>query len=504
MKFLNYFFILVISTTLFSCKKENNNQTNEEVPNFTGLLSSNPDSIRRIPIADTAILFNRRIAQLPTSFALDMPPIENQGSEGSCVAFSSAYAARSFHLHRDLNTAYINSNGSSNFNNLFSPEFLYNSAKASGDCGTAGMYFSTALEYLKNNGVCKWSTMPYSDLNGCTTLPNNSQTQEATQFKVNNYYRIADISTDNIKSMIFNQQPIIFGANLDQGFMNATSSFIWKEPIGNFVGRHAMVLCGWDDDKHAFKIMNSWGKNRADNGFYWVDYDYLDNVIMGSTGAYEMYVLQTTSNNNVIDIDGNVYHTVTIGTQTWMVENLKTTRYNDGSSIPNVTENTQWGNINTGAYCYYNNEPSYNNTYGKLYNWYAVNTGKLAPTGWHIPSDDEWLTLINYLGGASVAGGKMKTTGNITDGTGLWETPNNGATNSSGFTALPSGYRDYPDVKYTYLNKGAYFYSSTENTTTGNVGYVHLLNSYIGIMQFTGVSFTGDKHVGKPVRCLKD
>ena len=113
-----------------------------------------------------------------------------------------------------------------------------------------------------------------------------------------------------------------------------------------------------------------------------------------------------TATPNVVDIDGNVYHTVTIGTQVWMVENLKTTKYNDGTAIPLVTDNTAWGALTTPGYCWYNNDSAtYKNTYGALYNWYAVNTGKLAPTGWHVPTDSEWTVLTTYLGGQSVAGG---------------------------------------------------------------------------------------------------
>jgi len=100
---------------------------------------------------------------------------------------------------------------------------------------------------------------------------------------------------------------------------------------------------------------------------------------------------------SMTDIDGNTYKTVTIGTQTWMAENLKVTKYNDGTNIPNVTDDTEWGNLTTGAYCNYNNDQSNVATYGRLYNWYAVNTGKLCPTGWHVPSDAEWTTLEDYL-----------------------------------------------------------------------------------------------------------
>ena len=115
---------------------------------------------------------------------------------------------------------------------------------------------------------------------------------------------------------------------------------------------------------------------------------------------------------NVTDDDGNVYHSVTIGTQVWMVENLKTTKYNDGTSIPLVTDATDWHNLLTPGYCWNNNdEATYKATYGALYNWYTVNTGNLCPTGWHVPGDAEWTTLTTYLGGEDVAGGKLKEVG---------------------------------------------------------------------------------------------
>jgi hypothetical protein len=104
--------------------------------------------------------------------------------------------------------------------------------------------------------------------------------------------------------------------------------------------------------------------------------------------------------NLVKDIDGNVYDTVTVGTQTWMVENLKTTRYNDGTAIPLVTKSVAWETLSTPGYCWYNNDEStYKAPYGALYNWYTVNTGKLCPTGWHVPGDSEWIVLIDFLGG---------------------------------------------------------------------------------------------------------
>jgi uncharacterized protein (TIGR02145 family) len=158
---------------------------------------------------------------------------------------------------------------------------------------------------------------------------------------------------------------------------------------------------------------------------------------MGTAYGNQVTFKTTTDveTNTVTDIDGNIYHTVTIGTQVWMVENLKTTKYRNGDPIPNVTGNA-WAALTTGAYCWYNNDAAtYKATYGALYNWYAVaDSRNIAPTGWHVPTDAEWTTLTTFLGGESVAGGKLKETG-----TNHWTSPNTGATNETGFTALPGG-----------------------------------------------------------------
>jgi uncharacterized protein (TIGR02145 family) len=144
----------------------------------------------------------------------------------------------------------------------------------------------------------------------------------------------------------------------------------------------------------------------------------------------------------VKDIDGNVYKTITIGTQVWMAENLRTTKLDDGKIVPLVTDDKIWAGLNTPAYCWYtNNAPENKNKYGALYNWYTVSTNKLCPRGWHVPTDAEWKTLITNLGGESVAGGKLKE-----KGTSHWQSPNAGATNETGFTALPSGERKQSGV----------------------------------------------------------
>ena len=160
----------------------------------------------------------------------------------------------------------------------------------------------------------------------------------------------------------------------------------------------------------------------------------------------------------VIDIDGNVYTTVTIGSQIWLKQNLKTTRYNNGNEISNVTNNYYWKNLNSPAFCWYDNDSAtYKNTYGALYNWYAVNTSKLCPNGWHVPSDSEWTSLTDYLGGKSIAGSKLKETG-----TSHWISHNEG-NNSSGFAALPGGFRDNEDGTFGTLGINGYWWSATEH-----------------------------------------
>jgi len=202
-----------------------------------------------------------------------------------------------------------------------------------------------------------------------------------------------------------------------------------------------------------------------------------------------------TTPGTVTDADGNIYSAVIIGTQTWMQENLKTTKYNDNTSIPLVTDNTAWSNLSTPGYCYYNNEEStYKNIYGALYNWFTVNTGKLCPGGWHVPTDAEWTVLTNYLGGESLAGGKMKETGFL-----HWTSPNTGATNESGLTILAGGYRQVPGNFISILETGAYW-SSTYNSPGLDSWFRSF--GYLTTEAFRGWG-DGNK-TGFSVRCIKN
>jgi uncharacterized protein (TIGR02145 family) len=193
------------------------------------------------------------------------------------------------------------------------------------------------------------------------------------------------------------------------------------------------------------------------------------------------------------DIEGNVFKTVKIGNQVWMAENLKVTHFRNGDSIPQVTDDSQWYDLLSSAYCDYDNDSSKVEVYGRLYNWYAVNDRRrLAPQGWHIPSNAEWQTLINYLGGDEVAGGKIKETG-----TEYWTAPNTGATNESGFTALPGGFRDAYG-NFNSMGGSAWFWTAMESSDNA-AWYWMLSNS-----QANAVNDPYSKRSAYAVRCIKD
>jgi uncharacterized protein (TIGR02145 family) len=159
----------------------------------------------------------------------------------------------------------------------------------------------------------------------------------------------------------------------------------------------------------------------------------------------------------VTDIDGNVYNTVTIGTQVWMKENLKVTHYRNGDSIPLVTDNTAWMGLTAGAYCDYNNTPGNSATYGRLYNWYTVvDPRSLCPADWHVPTRDEFEALTAYLGGEFTAGYKLREAGTV-----HWTSPNAGATNQSNFTALPGGDRSSSSGMFFEMGNWGFFWSTT-------------------------------------------
>ncbi|NOU17085.1 MAG: hypothetical protein HOO91_05955 [Bacteroidales bacterium] len=204
---------------------------------------------------------------------------------------------------------------------------------------------------------------------------------------------------------------------------------------------------------------------------------------------------------SMTDQDGNTYRTITIGTQTWMAENLRTTKYRNGDAITNVTGNAQWGSTTSGAYCYYNNTNSLDTIalLGGLYNWYAVSDNRsIAPKGWHVPSEGEWNTLVAYLGGDSIAGYKMKQAPFIEWDGALWIGIDHIADNSSGFTANPGGWRWFDTGRYVWVCYDGAWWAVTEC----GVPYAGVL--FLEYFESAVTKICNYKGNGYSVRCIRD
>lgn len=198
-------------------------------------------------------------------------------------------------------------------------------------------------------------------------------------------------------------------------------------------------------------------------------------------------------NSTITDVDGNTYKTVKIDNQTWMAENLRTTKYNDGNTISNVTDSAEWVNLSTPAYCWYNNDKdSLGKIYGALYNWYTVDTKKLCPSGWKVPTVEDWDQLIKFLGGDTIACNKLKETGSN-----HWPSPNSESTNESGFSAIPAGGKGYLGI-FNRVGKETYWWSSSLDVNS------YALTRNIYNYENRVAKGGGHKDFGFSVRCLKD
>jgi uncharacterized protein (TIGR02145 family) len=215
------------------------------------------------------------------------------------------------------------------------------------------------------------------------------------------------------------------------------------------------------------------------------------------TGYGNEKIFNTFNVNAIKDIDSNYYNTVTIGSQIWIKENLRTTSYNDGSAIPFISYNSNWSTLTTPGYCYYRDSVSNKKIYGNLYNWYSIypgtNGGKnVCPTGWHVSNNDEWITLITNLGGEGIAGGKLKEAG-----TEHWLPPNFGGTNESGFSGLAAGYRGYYGEYSSIKSLGSWWSISEADPTNA---WYHLIHYDKGAIYHAYYY----KYAGNSVRCIKD
>jgi C1A family cysteine protease len=251
-------------TTVSTARKGGKPGTNPVDTTTTTTPTAPPDTnTTTTPSTPTDTTVITSPATLPTSYSLVMPSVRYQGTEGSCVAFAVTYARDCEQYYK---TGAVTYNDASN---VFSPEYVFNQVGLP-DC--SGSAVTTSLDLLKTKGVCTWQSMPYS-ANGCSLLPTATQTAEAANYKIASYSRLIDSDRVAIKTMIAANHPVIASFTIDNGFYSAYPGFIWKTLTGNS-GSHTMALCGYDDAKHAYKAINSWGTTWGDAGYIWIDYDF--------------------------------------------------------------------------------------------------------------------------------------------------------------------------------------------------------------------------------------
>jgi uncharacterized protein (TIGR02145 family) len=283
-----------------------------------------------------------------------------------------------------------------------------------------------------------------------------------------------------------NPPDIKYGIQLSEGQLNATAdvpgTFVYEPGLGVVLEEGDNQELNVDFTPSETAIYNNASKTATIN------------VI--PNGTSDAIFNENLSYGTVSDADGNTYKTITIGTQTWMAENLRTTKYQNGDDIPEITNNSDWVNLTTAAYSSYDNDTDLDKqaTFGNLYNWFAVSDNRnIAPEGWHVATEAEWATLADFLGGLSVAGGKLKEVGNT-----HWNNPNTSASNSSGFTALPSGRREYTDGSFINLGFNGFWWTSSPYNP--DYSWYYQINYDFA----TVVPANFHKQYGFSVRCVKD
>lgn len=254
---------LMIGISLATCTKDEFEEQPEMFQNYLdGVLLLPEDEYAKLPVAKNPDI------DLKGLFAtnLNTPPVRHQGIEGSCVAWGTTYCARSI-MWRKNHLALIWSTST----NIFSPEYVYNQIKLSNSCAS-GSYVKRGLDLLMNQGACRWSIMPYTDLI-CSTLPNSAQKSDALKYKTTGYATVSK-NVNSIKAQIAYGTPVIVAGPVDNNFYNLANGVILKAR-GTSMGNHCYCVVGYDDSKNAFKVQNSWGTNWGSSGFGWIDYGYI-------------------------------------------------------------------------------------------------------------------------------------------------------------------------------------------------------------------------------------
>jgi C1A family cysteine protease len=262
----------IVSVLFYSCQQSEVAQLPEQPERTLGCKLLPQDVYEAIPLAKDLSLPKAA----PTVLTLNCPPVSNQGGEGSCVAWGTTYAARSIAWVAAHPGSYSTST------NIFSPEYVYNQIKVS-DCA-GGSYVTDGLNLLKNQGACTWATMPYSDANGCSTMPTTAQKTAAANYKTAGYSRVSITSTA-IKAQLVAGKPVVVGGPVNNAFAYLTSGKVLGKFSGSSLGGHCYCVVGYDDSKSAFKFINSWGTNWGTAGYGYISYSYV------SKWFQEAYVL---------------------------------------------------------------------------------------------------------------------------------------------------------------------------------------------------------------------
>ena len=342
-----------------------------------------------------------------------------------------------------------------------------------------GLQAQTIMNIHQSNGTVL--QIPLNTIDSITyTIPNPGNFATLTTSAASSIAETTAVSGGNITNdggSLVTQRGICYGTSPSPTTANMT--IISGSGTGSFTSNLTGLMANSIYHVRAYAI-NSAGTV------------YGNNISFTTTSSGGGIFNPNLTYGSITDIDGNNYATIVIGTQEWMAENLHTSKYANGDPIPNVTDVTQWSNLTTGAWSYFSEGSQYENPYGKLYNWHTVNdTRNVCPLGWHVPSDAEWTVLSDYLGGESVAGGKMKSTG-----TQYW-LPNVGATNESGFSGLPGGYSD-GFGNFGGIFGGGFWWSSSE--------FDNYYVKYHGLFSDVGAVYDAQetKNSGMSVRCLRD
>jgi uncharacterized protein (TIGR02145 family)/uncharacterized repeat protein (TIGR02059 family) len=377
-----------------------------------------------------------------------------------------------------------------------------------GSLGGGGTYWSSTYAEYYPPAYALFHAIPYSESFGTSPMKRLQPCADGLSVRcmMNKDYSVCSVSTIGVSDISRNTATSGGSFTCDEGVPAESYGVCWStEENPTIADRHTVdgTITGTFSSKITGLSLSTKYYVRA----YVVNRigtAYGNQVSFTALSAEPIVFNPELTYGTVADVEGNVYKTIQIGTQTWMAENLKTTKYNDNTLIPNITDNSTWANLSTDAYCWYFNEESiYKPVYGALYNWYAVNKGKLCPTGWHVPSDAEWHSLVltldanaqsNLESESEIAGGKLKETGIR-----HWQSPNFGATNESGFTAIPGGLRDWKgEYGQGQIYDESFYWSTTAiDSTRAYIRMMMYANSYI--FRQSGVKFSG-----LSVRCLKD